>query len=308
MSWGYWEYYKPAKPKKVKNGIRAKSQRGVIGETWWSKRWIDTLDSFNLSSRLSRGRSYARKGQVISINVTKGEVVAKVQGTRKKPYDVEIKLNVLPDKKWDKVTDVMASKAIFVAKLLAGEMPLDIEDAFKNAGTTLFPKNEKELNTSCSCPDWANPCKHIAAVYYLLAERFDENPFLIFKLRGKTKKAVINRLREKRCVTEEDDKKIASEKTDLGGRERKKLEECLDHFWHIGKEIESFSLNPAPPEVQNAILKRLGDAPFHIGKSNVASLLEKGYDIVSKVALQKAYTELQDSSHIIEENKGEKIK
>ncbi len=105
MSWDYWGYYKPAKPKKVKNGIRAKSQRGTIGETWWSKRWIDTLESFNLSSRLSRGRSYARKGQVISINVTKGEVVAKVQGTRKKPYDVEIKLNVLPDKKWDKVTD-----------------------------------------------------------------------------------------------------------------------------------------------------------------------------------------------------------
>ena len=303
MSWDYWDYYKPAKPKKVRNGIKTKSQRGAIGETWWSKQWISTLESFGYSTRLSRGRSYARKGQVISINITEGVVIAKVQGTRRKPYDVKISLNVIPDKGWNKVTDVMASKAIFVAKLLAGEMPLDIEDAFKNADTSLFPKNKKELKTSCTCPDSANPCKHIAAVYYLLAERFDEDPFLIFKLRGKTKKVVIKKLREKRCVIDNDEKKTTSEKSDLRKEESKKLEQYLDHFWYTGKAIESFSLNPSPPEVKNAVLKRLGNTPLNIGKSNMVSVLEKAYDIASEAALHKVYAEFRGDLHVVKEKK-----
>lgn len=302
MSRGYWNYYAPAKPKKVKNGIKAKSQRGTIGETWWSKRWIDTLESFHLSSRLIRGRSYARRGQVISIDVEKGVVTAQVQGTRKKPYDVKIKLNTLSDKKWDKTADVMASRAIFTAKLLAGEMPHDIEDAFENASTSLFPKTGKGLKTSCSCPDWANPCKHIAAVYYLLAERFDEDPFLIFKLRGRTKDEIIKNLREKRYTVEKDESKNPTRKKDLIKKEQKKLEECLDHFWHTGKEIQSFSLNLAPPEIKNAVLKRLGNAPFHIGKSNIVSILEKGYTLASEAALKKAYEEFHKDLNIDEEN------
>src|SRR5437588_12759165 len=96
----------------------------------------------------------------------------------------------------------MASQAIFAAKLLAGEMPQDIEEAFSAVQISLFPLATTDLDTDCSCPDWANPCKHIAAVYYLLAERFDEDPFLIFKLRGRTKEQIIQVLREKRAQTQ----------------------------------------------------------------------------------------------------------
>jgi len=124
MGWGsYWGYYKPAKPKEVKDGgIKAKSKRGAIGETWWSKRWIAVLESFNMGARLGRGRSYARKGQVIAIDVQKGMVTARVQGTRAKPYEVKMQLNPISEPDWDKVTNAMASKAIFAAKLLSGEM------------------------------------------------------------------------------------------------------------------------------------------------------------------------------------------
>ena len=198
VRWGYWEYYKPAKPKEVKNGIKAKSKRGEIGTTWWSKRWITVLESFSMGTRLTRGRSYARKGQVISIDVREGIVKSKVQGTGSKPYIVTIRMDPISDADWAKVTDVMASKAIFAAKLLAGEMPADIEDAFAEAGISLFPVKLKDLETDCSCPDWANPCKHIAAVYYLLAERFDEDPFLLFKLRGRTKEDITDALRKRR--------------------------------------------------------------------------------------------------------------
>jgi len=290
MTWGsYWGYYKPAKPKEVKDGIKAKSKRGAIGETWWSKRWIDVLESFDMGARLTRGRSYARKGQVISIDVQKGEVTAKVQGTRPKPYAVKIQLNPISERDWDKVTDAMASKAIFAAKLLAGEMPLDIEDAFSEAGISLFPKARKELETECSCPDWANPCKHIAAVYYLLAERFDEDPFLIFKLRGRIEAEIIRALREKRVgAVEEGSEAITENAVSSTGEEVKPLEECLDSFWQAGDALDSFSVNPAPPEVENAILKRLGESPFYVGKVNLVSLLSKAYEVASRDALQKA--------------------
>jgi uncharacterized Zn finger protein len=297
MTWGsYWGYYKPAKPKEVKNGIKAKSKRGAIGETWWSKRWIGVLESFDMGARLTRGRSYARKGQVISIDVQKGVVTAKVQGTRPKPYAVRIQLNPISEPEWDKVSDAMASKAIFAAKLLSGEMPLDIEDAFGEAGVSLFPTSEKELETECTCPDWANPCKHIAAVYYLLAERFDEDPFLIFKLRGRTEEEIIDSLREKRAATTtvEEGETITESTVLTKGEKVRPLEECLDSFWHAGDALDSFSINPARPEIENAILKRLGDAPFSIGKVNLTSLLSKAYEVASSAALQKASGESEE--------------
>lgn len=180
---GYWGYYRSGKPKAIKNGIKANSKRGAIGEKWWSKRWVALLESFDIGARLGRGRSYARKGQVISIDIQKGLVKSEVQGGRSKPYKIDIQLRLISNNDWEKVVDVMTSKAIFAAKLLSGEMPTDIEAAFSEAGVSLFP-TKNDLKTSCSCPDWSNPCKHIAAVYYLLAEQFDVDPFLIFMLRG----------------------------------------------------------------------------------------------------------------------------
>src|SRR6266487_4295192 len=128
---GYWDYYEPARPIKVEGGIKAKSERGEIGSTWWSKRWIEVLTSFNMGTRLTRGRAYARQGQVISIDVAPGIVKAKVQGSRPRPYDIKIRLKPLSDQDWEKVIEAMALQAIFVAKLLAGEMPTNIEDAFR---------------------------------------------------------------------------------------------------------------------------------------------------------------------------------
>ena len=279
---GYWEYYKPAKPKEVENGIKAKSKRGEIGTTWWSKRWIAVLESFSMGTRLTRGRSYARKGQVISIDVREGTVKSKVQGSGSKPYSVTIRMDPISNADWEKVADVMASKAIFAAKLLAGEMPADIEDAFAEAGISLFPVKLKDLETDCSCPDWANPCKHIAAVYYLLAERFDEDPFLIFKLRGRTKEDIIDSLRKRRVSD-------ASAEEEAGEEEAvKPLDECMDSFWEAGDALDSFSVTPTRPEVEAAVIRRLGDAPFSISKDNIATLLSKAYTVAGSAALQRA--------------------
>jgi len=277
----YWGGYERKAPIDVKNGIKSKSERGDIGETWWSKRWIKVLESLMDSGRLSRGRSYARRGQVISIDIEVGFVKARVQGSDPRPYKVEIKLKPLSAPDWDKVTDAMAAQAIFAAKLLAGEMPTNIEDAFNAVNIALFPKASRDLDTKCSCPDSSNPCKHIAAVYYLLAERFDEDPFLIFKLRGQTKEQIVATLREKRVGTIESSPDRSEEDGSTATETQEPLlEEKLDSFWQVGEALDTFTIKPGTPEVDKAILKRLGNAPFTIGKENITVLLAKAYDAV----------------------------
>src|SRR6266566_1038632 len=240
----YWDYYEPSRPIKVEGGIKAKSERGEIGSTWWSKRWIEVLESFSMGTRLTRGRSYARQGQVISIDIEPGVVKAKVQGSRPKPYNIKIQLRPLSDQDWEEATEAMAAQAIFAAKLLAGEMPTNIEEAFHAVKLSLFPTAAKDLVTDCSCPDWANPCKHIAAVYYLLAERFDEDPFLIFKLRGRTKEQIIEILREKRAETFSGETPTLTASAEDSSAAEPLLEENLETFWQEGEALETFAVHP----------------------------------------------------------------
>ena len=281
-SYDYWDYFEPSRPIKVKGGIKARSEHGAIGSTWWSKRWVSVLESFNMGARLTRGRSYARQGQVLSIDVQPGQVKARVQGSRPRPYNVEIRLKPLSDQDWDKVTDAMADQALFAAKLLAGEMPTNIEEAFSAVQLSLFPTAARELETDCSCPDWANPCKHIAAVYYLLAERFDEDPFLIFKLRGRTKEQIIEVLRHKRAASLPAEGASPSPEADdsTPAANVLSLEDYLDTFWQAGEALDSFTVNPGAPRIDKAILKRLGDAPFTVAGQNISSLLARAYDMV----------------------------
>jgi uncharacterized Zn finger protein len=185
-------------PIPVEGGLQARSQRGRIGDTWWSARFLAVLDSFGLSSRLQRGKRYARTGQVIAMEVSPSQVSASVQGSRAKPYRVFIETATLSEPEWRSVEDAMSARASFVAALLAGEMPENIEDAFAESACSLFPEASDDIVSACSCPDWENPCKHIAAVYYLLAEAFDSDPFLIFTWRGRDKDELLGSLRVRR--------------------------------------------------------------------------------------------------------------
>jgi len=291
----HWDYFEPSRPIKVEGGIKTKSEHGAIGSTWWSKRWVSVLESFNMGARLTRGRSYARQGQVLSIDVQPGLVKARVQGSRPRPYNVEIHLKPLSDQDWDKVTDAMADQALFAAKLLAGEMPTNIEEAFSAVQLSLFPTAARELETDCTCPDWANPCKHIAAVYYLLAERFDEDPFLIFKLRGRTKEQIIEVLRHKRAASLPAESASPSPDADdsTPAENALSLEDHLDTFWQAGEALNNFTVNPTASKVDKAILKRLGDAPFTVAGQNISSLLAKAYDTVD-TASQEYVSHLEE--------------
>jgi len=226
-----WFWYERPKPRRRADGIKAKTQRGQFGKSWWASQWITALERLVDPGRLSRGRSYARSGQVLNLDIKPGKVSSKVQGSMPSPYRVEIAIEPLNEKDWKKVIEAMAAQAIFAAKLLAGEMPQNIEEAFSAAGVSLFPKHRDDLETDCSCPDWSNPCKHIAAVYYLLGEQFDEDPFLLFRLRGRTKEQIIAALRAKRS-TGKTESKAAPRKVDTRPAEKfVPLVECVENFW-----------------------------------------------------------------------------
>src|SRR5512143_570121 len=232
MGWG-WDYYPKPKPRKPANGIKAQSKK--FGQTWWAGRWLASLEQLVDPARLGRGRSYARSGQVLNLDIQVGRIESRVQGSRPKPYKVKIEIKPLSEKEWNRVADVMAQQALFAAKLLAGEMPQNIEEAFAAAKVNLFPTYSGDLKTACSCPDYSNPCKHIAAVYYLLGERFDEDPFLIFQARGRTREQIVEPLRA--------------------------LADQLASFYQAGPQLDAIQAQIAAPEIDSALLKRLGPAP-----------------------------------------------
>jgi len=186
----------PGRPIPVDGGIKARSKRGSIGERWWSRRFIAVLESYGMSGRLQRGRSYARKGQVLEFELRQGRVTARVQGSRPQPYKVSIGVLPLTTPQWREVERRLASQALFRAKLLAGEMPAEIERVFADCGTPLFPRSAADLDMRCSCPDWEVPCKHLAAVCYVLAEAFDDDPFGMLAWRGRGRDELLAVLRQ----------------------------------------------------------------------------------------------------------------
>lgn len=153
-----------------------------------------------MGNRLTRGRSYARKGQVVSLDVTPGEVRASVQGSRARPYHVAIKLAPFTELVWAKAEIALSEQALPSAKLLAGEVPPELEQIFTAAGAPLFPQRAADLDQRCSCPDWEVPCKHLAATFYLLAEALDVDPFLLLRWRGRDREQLLARLRELRAA------------------------------------------------------------------------------------------------------------
>lgn len=281
MSYHFYNYFERTTPIQTEEGIKARSQRGGFAKNWWAERWIKALERLVDKGRLSRGRSYARKGQVLEIKETKDGVAAKVQGSRPTPYKITINLKHLSGAEWAKVIDALAARAIFTAQLLAGEMPQEIEEAFAAAGVSLFPGKRDELVTSCSCPDYANPCKHVAATHYILGEQFDEDPFLLFRLRGRSQEQIMTALRARRAA---DAPMLAEEREAYVVDEpAKPLEESLDTFWSAGQALTGFPTNIQPPATPLPVLKRLGQPGFL--EENLMYLLRAAYTAITEKAV-----------------------
>ena len=284
--WSDWRDWEPSRPLPVEGGIAARSKRGAIGDTWWSQRFIELLESFGVGSRLQRGRNYARRGQVVELEVEPGVVIAKVQGSRYTPYRVRIRGKALSEQQWRRVEKAMAARALPLAQLLAGEMPHDIEDAFTSCKLTLFPRSNAELKASCTCPDWENPCKHIAAAYYILAERFDEDPFLIFAWRGRDKDELLGRLRAQRSAgSQRRSAGAGSAQTQPGPPS---LTARLDSFWRCGPGLGELRVSPLAGEAPDTLLRQLGSATIDVGGQDLVEVLAPAYATLAEAAERRA--------------------
>jgi uncharacterized Zn finger protein len=268
-----WRDWAPSRPRRVEGGIRARSKRGAIGEQWWSRRFIAVLESYGMSSRLARGRSYARAGQVLEFTLSQGKVTAKVQGSRVRPYKVHIGVLPLTKPQWLNVEQELAGQALFRAKLLAGEMPHEIEDVFAGCGTPLFPERAGDLDMRCSCPDWGVPCKHLAAVCYVLAEAFGADPFGMLAWRGKGRDELLAALRSQTTAQPSSPEAPSAPSCPP-------LDECVDRFWISGlspARLRALSNAPAAPGVPDLLLRMYEPPPVTVRGKDLLDVLRPAY-------------------------------
>ncbi len=278
-------YPPPARPRAVDGGLKARSTRGAIGQTWWSERFVGVLEHIGLGNRLQRGRNYARRGQVISLDVDAGLVSALVQGSRSRPYRVRIGIRAFGKAEWAKLEAELAGSAWYTAKLLAGEMPEDIEDVFASAGLSLFPSAAQELSMDCSCPDYEVPCKHLAAAFYLLAEAFDEEPFTILAWRGRDREDLLAHLEAAALPGGQP----AADQRDQAGQP---LAACLDSYFR--QQASSPATSPAVT-ASDALLGQLPAIDLAVRARPLAELLRPAYQAFGAAAVETTV----DARHLL---------
>ncbi len=266
-----WQRYAESVPLPVEDGLATSKQRGAMATTWWSQRLVDVLESYGLGSRMRRGRRYTRAGQVLSLDVQAGMLVAQVQGSRRTPYVVTVASAPPSPDQWVTLDAALGSRVGFVAQLLAGEVPHDLEDVFRTASVELFPGAWSKLDARCNCPDWESPCKHMAAVLYVFADRLDDDPWLLLAWRGRSREQLLEPLRAR-----------------AGGNAEPAYGSAIAPWWPFGdgerlpngvELLPEISLSAAP-DPPDAVLRRLEPLEVEVRGALVTDLLSHAYETV----------------------------
>lgn len=292
---GRWWDDHPGQPIPVEDGIAAATRRGPIGASWWSRRFLGSLEAVLVGGRMERGRSYARKGQVAALTLGPGDVSAVVQGSRSDPYRVRLTMPVATEEEWERIIATLGAQAGHAARLLAGDLPHEVEGVFAAAGASLFPGPQARLVTECTCPDFENPCKHIAAVCYLVAEMFDRDPFRVLEWRGKDRAAVVDALRSLRNAPTpgsagspgEEPAGRAPPPGDVGedGRAGQEgAEVSSEGFWVAGPGLADVHVLPVAAPLPDAVLRQLPRDLLHVRGRDVADVLAVAYDAFTAAA------------------------
>jgi len=274
---------KPRKPFAARGGVKAQSKQGAFGLTWLGRRWLQVFEPSAVDSRLAKGRSYARSGQVIDVRVRAGLVTASVQGSTLKPYEVAITVRPIGDGVWDQVVAALAERPAVAARLVAGDAPEALDEAFAAAGASLFPNRLRDIKNQCECTDWSNPCKHAAAVYYLLCEQMDADPFVLFALRGRSREAVVKELT---LGSTAGAASSSSSSSSSSGRPPSPplgnpLPADPDSFWAAPSVAGPSLGDVVPPPITASLPARLGPFPFWRGDRPLLRTLEPLYRAAS---------------------------
>jgi len=282
----------PAKPRRVRAGIKLATE--ATGEkSWAAQRWVRLLELAAEGPKLVEGMEYAKLGQTKSLEVQRGGIEAIVQGRQYRPYTSTLRVSPFDHDPWQNVIETMADQAVYAAKLLAGELPANIEDVFVPLGLKLFPTEPAEVVTSCTCGEGAW-CKHVCCAAALFAEKLASDPFLMFTLRGLESDDLLERLRQRRATTTAAAQHgtvpvYVARIPGVSDVAAPPLEECMDRFWEIGPELAEVDFPIEAPQVTHPLLRRLGPSPFpaESAKFPLVGLLATCYEIVRDAALKE---------------------
>lgn len=266
-----------------------------FSRTWWGKKFIEAIEYLTDSGRLSRGRSYASGGKIKSFEIQGGKVTAKVRGSinpyfgvYKEPlYTTTIEFQPISATKWSAVIALIASRASLISRLLLNEIPETIEDSFASLGVHLLPYDPVDFKSSCSCPDYSNPCKHIAGLHYRVAAELDRDPFLLFELRGLSRADLHAELVKSPLgmalsaeLTAQQTLPAPAESYYTRPTADAPPELSLRDFWHGAKRLPPLP-EPSPSPVPAIIIKKQGDLPpFWEKDGSFIKVMEEFYDRV----------------------------
>ncbi len=270
-----------------------------FSRTWWGQKFIEAIEDLTDSGRLSRGRSYARGKKVKSFEINNEVVTAKVRGSvnpyygvHKEPlYTTTLKFEPFTQAKWSAVIALIASKASLISRLLLNEIPENIEETFQSLKLNLLASSQKDFKATCSCPDYSNPCKHIAGVYYLLAAELDQDPFLLFELRGLSRDSLLKELAKSplgqalsaELQTEQQPPKLVESYYAPLQTVATSTKVDLREFWNGAKRLPQTMEAPSPAPVAGIAIKTQGDFPAFWERDNsFIDAMETLYEQVKK--------------------------
>jgi uncharacterized Zn finger protein len=272
-----------------------------FSRTWWGQRFISALEKIMDEGRLSRGRTYANGGKVKSFTIENSVITAQVRGSinpyfgvHKEPlYTITIEFKAISAAQWSQAISTIASKASLLSRLMLNEIPDTIDEVFAELDVSLLPRTQDDFNTTCSCPDWSNPCKHIAGVYYLFAAQLDQDPFLLFELRGLSREALQKEL-SLSSLGQALSAELTLEKTrleaDISCFTQPTIQatiavETIKDFWHGAKRLpQSLEITSPAASVPAILVKKQGDLPpFWSKDSSFIETMEELYERVIRI-------------------------
>ncbi|PZO11379.1 MAG: hypothetical protein DCF25_19495 [Leptolyngbya foveolarum] len=256
-----------------------------FSRTWWGQKFIEAIEDLTDAGRLSRGRSYAKGRKVKSFEVNNEAVTAQVRGSvnpyygvHKEPlYRTTITFESFTQAQWSEAIALISSKASLISRLLLGEMPDNIEETFQPLGLNLLPNCQKDFKSTCSCPDYSNPCKHIAGVYYRVAAELDQDPFLLFSLRGLSREGLLQELAKSPLgqalsaelqLERQPPQPAESYYAALQTTTATSLDGDLRTFWQGSKQLPPSIEIFAPPPISGIPVKKQGDFPAFWHRDN----------------------------------------
>ena len=270
--------------------------------TWWGDTFLSTIEQFTDSGRRSRGRTYANGRKVQSFEIEGERVVAEVRGSVNPYYGVYteplyttvLEFEPISRPKWTAVIALMASKVSVLSKLLVGEIPDNIEESFETLGLHLLPQ-KGDFTSQCNCPDWSNPCKHVAGVYHLVAAELDRDPLILFELRGLSREDLHTELAKPPLGDALSDELLTKQAAPEPAKSLHTIPELVDlneqvslhDFWQGEARLPNDIESPQPTNVPAILVKKQGDFPPFWQRNN--SFIEVMEEFYTRVRTKNAH-------------------